>query len=102
MQKFISKWKAVDDTKTRLGFQVYETNDYLRYGPRKLLKDSHIENNNTKIIDSINEWEYEGGLYSPYDALFFSAVSTLMENDAQNSDYALFTGQRENRKVFIL
>jgi len=79
-----------------IGYQLYETNDYLRYGARKWLVDPNIENENSTVLAEIDSWDYEGGLYSPYDALFFTGISAVMTDE-----HAMFTGQREATKVFF-
>ena len=77
--------------KWELAMEVYETNDFKRYGEK-----IHFFDNIKKpeLLERINAMNYEGGIYSPYNALFYAAVTALRSGETfhQNAGAREHTG----------
>ena len=77
---------------TQIAMEVYETNDFKRYGEK-----IHFFDNIKKpeLLERIVTMNYEGGIYSPYNALFYAAVSALRTGEIFHQD----AGAREHTGV---
>ena len=91
LNDFIGDWKDLDPNMTQIAMEVYETNDFKRYGEK-----IHFFDNIKKpeLLERINAMNYEGGIYSPYNALFYAAISALRSGEIfhQNAGAREHTG----------
>lgn len=80
---------------TQIAMEVYETNDFKRYGEK-----IHFYDNIKKpeLLERIETMNYEGGIYSPYNALFYAAISALRSGEIFHED----AGAREHTGVSYL
>ncbi|CAG5084719.1 Oidioi.mRNA.OKI2018_I69.PAR.g10719.t1.cds [Oikopleura dioica] len=76
IKSYLERTNSVDDEEVQVAYQVYETDSFKRFGPRKRLRDmignETIENVGSDVQERIDEWKYEGGLYNPGEALYFA------------------------------
>ena len=76
---------------TQIAMEVYETNDFKRYGEKIHFYDNI---NKTELVKRIDAMNYEGGISSPYNALFYAAISALRSGEIfhQNAGAREHTG----------
>jgi len=98
LNDFIADWKDLNPNMTQLAMEVYETNDFKRYGEK-----IHFFDNIKKpeLLERINAMNYEGGIYSPYNALFYAAITALRSGEIfhQNAGAREHTGVSHKSSV---